>query len=141
MDKNKLDCGELDSGDVDGGEVEGDKVEKKVQKTSKSKKFSKSKKMIRSSHFLTSRAKLAFTKLRQAFFKFLILHYFNLDRHIRIKIDVLDYAIGGVFSQLTLDNLSRWHPVAFFSQNMIPAKTWYKTHDDELLDIVEAFKT
>ena len=32
------------------------------------------------------------------------------------------------------------HPVAYYSQKMILAKTYYKTHNAELLDIVEAFK-
>ena len=31
--------------------------------------------------------------------------------------------------------------VAFYSQKMIPAETWYKTHDGEFFAIVEAFKT
>ncbi len=31
--------------------------------------------------------------------------------------------------------------MAFFSRKMIPAETWYETHDGELLAIVEAFKT
>ena len=33
------------------------------------------------------------------------------------------------------------HPMAFFSQKMILAKTQYETHNEELLAIVEAFKT
>ncbi len=37
--------------------------------------------------------------------------------------------------------IGQWYPVAFFSQKMIPAETRYKTHDQELLAIVEAFKT
>ena len=49
--------------------------------------------------------------------------------------------MGGVLSELTLDNLGLWHPVTFFSQKMILAETSYETHDDELLAIVEAFKT
>ena len=64
-----------------------------------------------------------------------------MERHIQIKTDASGYAIGGIFSQLTLDNLGQRHPVAFFPQKMIPAETRYETHDDELLPIVEAFKT
>ena len=45
-----------------------------------------------------------------------------------------------VLSQLTNDS-GRWHPVTYFLHKMIPAKTQYKTHDGELLAIVEAFKT
>ena len=49
------------------------------------------------------------------------------------------YTIGGVLSQLT--NSSQWHPVTYYSQKMILAKTWYKTHVGELLAIIKAFKT
>ena len=49
--------------------------------------------------------------------------------------------MGRVLSQLTLDDLGRWHPVAYYSQKMISAKTWYKTHNGKLLTIVKAFKT
>ncbi len=31
--------------------------------------------------------------------------------------------------------------MAFFSKKMIPAATWYKTHNNKLLTIVETFKT
>ena len=55
--------------------------------------------------------------------------------------DAFGYAIGGVLSQLTSNDLGRGHPVAFFPQKMIPAETRYKTHNGELLAIVEAFKT
>ena len=58
-----------------------------------------------------------------------------------MKMDILSYAIGGILSQLTSDALSQWHPVAFFLRKMIPAKTWYETHNGKLLAIVEAFKT
>ena len=93
------------------------------------------------SGFLTSGARKAFTKLRQAFVKAPILHRFDLERHIRIETDASGYIIGGVLSQLTSDDSGRWHPVAFFSRKMIPAETRYETHDGKLLAIVEAFKT
>ena len=75
------------------------------------------------------------------FLKAPILHHFDPKCHIRIETDASGYAIGGVLSQLTSDDLGRWHPVAFFSRKMILAETRYKTHDGELLAIVEAFKT
>ena len=131
----------MDNVEVDGGEVEVDEVGKKGRKTSKSKNSSKSKKAVGPSDFLTPGAKLAFTELRQAFLKAPILHHFDPERHIRIETDVSGYAIGGVLNQLTLDDLGRWHPVAFFSRKMISAETRYETHDGELLAIVEAFKT
>ena len=129
---------EINGNKVDGGEVEVDEVGKKAQKTSKSKNSSKSQKMV-GWDFLTPGAKLAFTKLRQAFPKAPIFHYFDPKCYIWIKTDASGYTIAGVLSQLTLEG--QWHPVAFFSHKMIPAETRYKTHDGELLAIVEAFKT
>ena len=93
------------------------------------------------SDFFTSGARLAFIKLRQAFVNAPILHHFDPERHIRVKIDVLGYAISGVLSQLTSNDLSWWYPVAFFLQKMIPVETRYETHNGELLAIVEVFKT
>ena len=128
---SKLDDGSgMDDVEVDGGEVE---VGEKGRNSSKSKKTE--------SGFLTSGAKKAFTELRQTFVKALILHHFDLERHIRVKTDASDYAIGRVLSQQNSDNLGSWHLVAFFSRKMIPAETRYETHDGELLAIVEAFKT
>ena len=127
----KLDDGsEMDDVEVDGGEVE---VGKKGRSLSKSKKTE--------SGFLISGARKAFTKLRQAFVKAPILHYFDSECHIRVERDVSGYTIDGVLSELTSDNSGRWHPVAFFSRKMIPAETRYETHDGELLAIAEAFKT
>ena len=101
--------------------------------------------------FLTSEARLAFIQLRQAFVKVPILHYFDLESHIRIETDASGYAIGSILSQLSFEtrpngvvtkaDLAQWHSIAFFSRKIIPAKTQYKTHDGKLLVIVEAFKT
>ena len=121
----------IDDNEVDGNEVRNDEVGTKVQKLSKSKKTELG--------FLPSGARKAFTKLKQAFIKALILHYFDLERHIWVEMDASGYAIGGVFSQLTSDDSSRWHPVAFFLRKMILAEIRYETHNSELLAIVEAF--
>ena len=42
---------------------------------------------------------------------------------------------------LTKSDSGQWHPVAYFSRKMIPAETRYKTHNAELLAIVEVFTT
>ncbi len=102
---------------------------------------SRAKNLGQSGSFLTANARKAFTKLRQVFVKAPILNHFDPERHIRIETDASGYVIGRILSQLTLDDLGRWHPVAFFFRKMIPAKTWYKTHDGKLLAIIEAFKT
>ncbi len=51
----------------------------------------------------TLKAKKAFIYLRKAFTKVLMLRHFDLECHIRIKINVLRYTIGGVLSKMTLD--------------------------------------
>ncbi len=79
--------------------------------------------------------------MRQTFVKAPILNHFDPERHIRIETDASGYAIGGILSQLTPDNLGQWHPIAFFSRKIIPVETQYETHDKELLAIVKAFKT
>ena len=70
-----------------------------------------------------------------------ILNHFDPERHIWIETDVFGYAISGILSQLTLDDLGQWHPIAFVFKKMISGETWYETHDVELLAIVEVFKT
>ena len=104
-------------------------------------KRSLSKNLNKVTGYLTTEARLAFTKFRKAFTKAPILWHFDLEWHIRIQIDASSYAIGGVLSQLTLDSLGQWHLIAFYSQKMILAKTQYKTHSGELLAIIKAFKT
>ncbi len=108
--------------------------------------------------FLTPEAKKAFIHLKKAFTKAAILRHFDLEPDIRIRTDVLGYAISGVLSQMTSDQhfsdhvthkdpissksaIGQWHPVAFYSRKMIPAETRYKIHDQELLTIVKAIKT
>ena len=137
---SEIDKSRMDDVEVDDDKVEVDEVEKKARKISKSKNSSKSKKTVRSD-FFTSGAKLVFTKLRQAFFMAPIFYHFDPERYIRIEMDISGFAIGEILSQLTSNNLGQWHPVAFFSCKMILAEIRYKTHDGELLAIVEAFKT
>ena len=70
--------------------------------------------MVRSSDFFTLRIELAFTKLQQTFVKALIFYYFDLERYIQIKMNVSEYAIGEILSQLILDDLGQWYSVVFF---------------------------
>ena len=102
----------LDKSKVDGNEVRDDEVENKVQKLSKSKNLSKSKKMV-GSDFPIPRARLVFTKLRQAFVKAPILHHIDAECHIRIKTDISGYGIGEILSQRTLKDLGQWRPGYF----------------------------
>ena len=94
---------------------------------------------VEESSFLTPNASRAFTQLRQAFTEAPIFQHFDSELPIRIKTDIFGYAIGGVLSQMTSET-SEWDPIAYYLQNMILAKTRYKTHDAKLLAIIKAFK-
>ena len=139
-----------------GGRADEMVVDSSMSKNEKSRKLTRVPNIeaIGEPNFLTSDAKEAFNHLRLAFIKAPILRHFDLKSHIRIETDTSGYAIGGVLSQLNLDydvppnnsnsnksDFGQWHLVAYFSRKMIPAKTRYKTHNAELLAIVEAFKT
>ncbi len=57
-------------------------------------------------NFLVPEAKKAFIHLQKAFTETPILRHFDQECHIRIKTNALGYAIGGVLSQMTLDQHS-----------------------------------
>ncbi len=154
-------AGEAGGSEV-GGSFENLSTAVKLAKSKKPKltKFKKSDlpKASSETDFLTFGAKETFIHLRKSFTKALILRHFDPECHIRIETDALGYASGGVLSQMTLDQhssnhvtyedpisskseIDQWHPVVFFSQKMILTETWYKTYNQELLAIVEAFKT
>ena len=97
-----------------------------------------SKDLNEATDYLTPDTRQAFTQLRQVFTKALILRHFDLECQIRIETDVSGYAIGGVLNQF--NNLGQWYSMAYYFRKMIPAKTWYKTYNRELLAIVKAFK-
>lgn len=71
----------------------GDKISKTI----------KSKSAFSRTDFLTPKARLAFTQLRQAFTKAPIFQYFDLKYDIWIETNASRYAIGGVLSQLTTE--------------------------------------
>ena len=121
-DKDELDGSRMDNVEIDDSKVGGDEVRKKGRQMSKN--LSKSKKTV-GSDFFTPGARLAFTKLIQTFVKAPILHHFDSECHIQVETDALGHVIGRVLSQLTLDDLGQRHPMAFFSQKMILAKTRY----------------
>ena len=111
------------------GDYEDDTVEKSFFKN-----------LNKTAGYLTPKARLAFTQLKKVFTKAAILQHFDPKSHILIETDTLSYGIDKVPSQLNLDNLGQWHLITYYLQKIIPTKTWYKTHNNELLAIVEAFK-
>ncbi len=148
----------VDGGIVVGGSIKNLSTIVNLAKSKKSKSKANIAKANSGTDFLISRAKKAFIHLQRAFIEAPILKYFDPEHHIWTGTDASGYAIGGVLSQMTSDQhssghvthedpnsskseIGQWYPVAFFFQKMIPAETWYKTYNQELLAIVEAFKT
>ena len=74
-------------------------------KSSKSRKASGNSKATGEPNFLTPEARSAFKLLRQAFTEAPILRHFDPECHIQTETDASGYAIGGVLSQLTSDQL------------------------------------
>ena len=60
--------------------------------------FTKPVRGVEESSFLNPDARQAFTQLRQAFTKALLLRHFDPERHIRINTNASGYAIGGILS-------------------------------------------
>ncbi len=91
-----------------------------------------------SSFIWSSEAKQAFNQLRDVFMRASILRHFDSERHIRIEIDMFNYAVANIFSQS--DDEDQWHLIAFWFRMMIDVKRNYKIHDQKLLVIVAMFK-
>ncbi len=91
-----------------------------------------------SSFIWSSEAKQAFNQLRNVFMRASILKYFDSKQHIYIEIDMFDYAVASILSQLNDEN--QWHSIAFWFRMMIDIKRNYETHDQKLLIIVTMFK-
>ena len=91
----------------------------------------------------------AFRKLKTAFTEAPVLAHYHLKRSRQPETDLLKKAIAGILFQLVPDNpktcLSQkqepttshnWHPIAFYLQQMTPAKQEYAMHEQEMLAIV-----
>ena len=81
---------------------------------------------------------MSFYPIKASIHRSFILRHFDPNCHIWIETDASGYAISNMLNQLT--NLGWWHPVAYYCQKIIPAKTRYKTHDAKLSAIIEAFQ-
>ena len=53
---------------------------------------------------------------------------------MKIKVDALDYATGGVISMECEDGL--WKPIAFLSKSLNETKRNYEIYDKEMLAII-----
>jgi len=70
--------------------------------------------------------------------KELVLAAPDLDKRMRMEVDVLDYTTGRVLSIEGEDRL--WRLVAFLSKFLNETKRNYKIHDKEMLAIIRGLE-
>ena len=82
----------------------------------------------------TEKQEEAFKKLKEQFIKKPVLAALDLDKKMRMEVDMSDYATGGVLSMECEDGL--WRPVAFLSKSLNEMERNYEIHDKEMLAII-----
>jgi len=76
--------------------------------------------------------------LKKRFTKELVLAAPDLDKKIRMEVNVSDYATGGVLS-MECDN-GLWRLVAFLSKSLNEMERNYEIHDKEMLVIIRGLE-
>jgi len=74
-------------------------------------------------------------ELKERFTKELVLATLDLDRKMRIEVDVSDYAIERVLS-IEYEN-GKWRPVAFLSKLLNKTERNYEIYDKEILAVIK----
>ena len=64
-----------------------------------------------------------------------VLVILDLDREMRVEVDMSDFATGGVLLMKCEDE--KWRPVAYISKSLNEAKRNYEIHDKEMLAIIQ----
>ena len=86
----------------------------------------------------TEKQEKAFEELKRRFTEEPVLAAPDLDKRMRIEVDVSDYATGGVLSMECEDNL--WRPVAFLFKSLNETERNYEIHDKEMLAIIRGLE-
>ena len=79
-----------------------------------------------------------FEELKERFTTEQVLVTPDLDREIRVEVDVSDFAMGGVLSMKYEDK--KWMLVAYISKLLNEAKKNYKIHNKEMLVIIRCLE-
>ena len=79
-----------------------------------------------------------FKKLKKRFTKELMLVVLDLDKKIRIKVDILDYTTKGVLS-MECEN-RQWRPIAYLLKSLNKTKRNYKIHNKKILVVIRRLK-
>jgi len=87
----------------------------------------------------TKKQEKAFKKLKKRFTQKLVLAAPDLDKKMRMEVDVLDYTMGGMLLMKGEDRL--WRLVAFLSKSLNETERNYEIHDKEMLVIIQRLKS
>jgi len=80
----------------------------------------------------------AFEKLKKRFTEEPVLVVPDLDKKMRMEVDALDYAMGGMLSMEGEDGL--WKLVAFLSKSLNEMVKNYEIHNKEMLAIIRGLE-
>jgi len=86
----------------------------------------------------TEKEEKAFQELKEQFTKEPVLAAPDIDKKMRMEVDVSDYATGEVLSMECKDGL--WRPVAFLSKSLNETERNYEIHDKEILAIIRGLE-
>ena len=86
----------------------------------------------------TKKQKEAFREIKKRFTKEPVLVASDLDKKIRMEVDVSDYAMGRVLS-MECDN-ELWRPVVFLSKSLNETERNYEIHNKEMLAIIRGLE-
>ena len=76
--------------------------------------------------------------MKKQFTKKPVLAALDLDKRMRMEVDMLDYATGGVLSIECENGL--WRPVAFLSKSLNETERNYEIHNKEMLAIIKGLE-
>jgi len=78
--------------------------------------------------------KKVFEELKERFMTKPVLVILDLDREMRVEVDVSDFIIRGVLSMKYEDE--KWRPVAYISKSLNEAERNYKIYNKKILVII-----
>ena len=87
----------------------------------------------------TEKQEEVFKELKEQFTKELVLAAPDINKKIRMEVDISDYAMGGVLSMEGEDG--KWRPVAFLSKSSNKTERNYEIHDKEMLAIIRRLES
>ena len=83
--------------------------------------------------------KRVFEELKERFTMEPVLVILDLNKEMRVKVEVLNFAIGGVLSMKY--EYEKWRLVAYISKLLNKAKNNYEIHNKEMLAIIRCLET